>query len=211
MNKITNGNQSADVSRGSHVPPDDYETRAALMTAQARAAILDELRDKFAELKQLAETDKFTSVRGVNVAREIGAQIELFTGHLKLLPSEFESLSPSLSDAPLEFAKKCLALHQKFPEPVENHAIAKAEWELIMVQLELLPTPERKQGGGAPPDEPVKEFLSVVIKVNQEYTKLAKEHDISTWPTFYRESFLKQGKAYFDLYQKALELSGPAA
>lgn len=187
----------------------DYETRAAAMTAEQRAAVMELIREKFAELKRLAATDKFTSVRGVNCAREIGMQIELFTGHQKLLASEFEELTPSMVDAPLDLAKKCLALHQKHPEPIDNYAIAKAEWEIILVQLELLPEPERGKGNPPPPDEPIKECLSTVIKMNQEMVKLSKEHDITTWPSFFRQTFLKQGKPYFEMYKKAIELEEP--
>lgn len=189
----------------------NYEERSQVMNAEQREAVMGELRDKFAELQRLAATDKFTSLRGVNVAREIGAQIELFTGHEKLLPAEFEPLSVALKDAPLEFAKKCLALHQKFPQEVDNHAIARAEWEQLMVQLELLPKPARESGDGGQPDEPIKDCLSTVIKMNQELVKLSKENDISKWPPFLRQTFLKQGKPYFEIYQQAIELEGGSA
>ena len=63
----------------------DYTERAQMMTQEQRDVLRQTLADKFSELKMLTAQNNFAVVRGVNVAREIGQQVELFTGHEKLL------------------------------------------------------------------------------------------------------------------------------
>lgn len=192
-----------------------YDERARQMTAQQREELKAVLTQKAHELQQLVATNQFTAVRGVNVAREIGAQIELFTGHEKLLPADFNPIAPSLAlaegkDATLDFAKTCLALHRKFKEPVTDFKVAKDEWDTLMVQMDLLPKPERGPATGPGLDEPVKEYIGSVIKVDKEALKVLKDHPFEQWPRFYVEQFYKESQNIHELHVKAARTLGKA-
>ncbi len=192
-----------------------YDERARQMTAQQREELKAVLTQKAHELQQLVATNQFTAVRGVNVAREIGAQIELFTGHEKLLPADFNPIAPSMAlaegkDATLDFAKTCLALHRKFKEPVTDFKVAKDEWDTLMVQMDLLPKPERGPATGPGLDEPVKEYIGSVIKVDKEALKVLKDHPFEQWPRFYVEQFYKESQNIHELHVKAARTLGKA-
>jgi len=193
-----------------------YEERARQMTEQQREELKLVLTEKARELQQLVATNQFSAVRGVNVAREIGAQIELFTGHEKLLPADFNPIAPSLAlvegrDATLDFAKTCLALHRKFRAPVTDYRIAKDEWETLMVQMELLPKPERGTAGHPGLNEPVKEYIGSIIKVDKEALKVLKDHPFEQWPKFYVELFYKESQNIHELHVKAAARLGKPA
>lgn len=193
-----------------------YEERAQQMTAQQRDELKAVLAAKARELQQLIATEKFTATRGVNVAREIGAQIELFTGHEKLLPADFNPIAPSLAlaegrDATLEFAKTCLALHRKFPTPVTDFQIAKLEWDTLMIQMELLPKSVRGVAATPGLTEPVKEYIGSVIKVDKAAVAVLKDYPFEQWPRFYVEQFYKESINIHELHVKAArQLQKPA-
>lgn len=186
----------------------DYIERGDAMTAQKRAAILQILTNQYAELKQLAATDKFTTVRGANLAREMGEQIELFTGHEKLLPAQFQPLAVALpKSAGIELAKECLAIFHRHRQPITEYAEAAVVWERMRVQLELLPKGSRGEAAGEPPlSEPVKEAISDVIRVAQVFLKLNAKNPVETWPPFLRKQLLTQGRPFHEVYERAQAL-----
>lgn len=180
----------------------DYDERAAKMRAAEQEALARELRRQFDEFVALAGVSKSAAVRGVNVAREMGAQIEMFTGHEKLLPAEFVSLAPALPDASLEFAKACLMLHHKFTAPVTDYAQAAPEWERLLVQLELLPRGQRTPTEHPPLNEPLKDWLARVIRVKTEALKLERELPPEKWDDFFRDAFLREFAPLVGLYER---------
>lgn len=190
-----------------------YDERAQQMTAQQREELKSVLAEKARELQQLVATEKFTALRGVNLAREIGAQIELFTGHEKLALSDFSPIAPALSlapgqDATLEFAKTCLALHRKFKEPVTDFRVARNEWDTVLVQIDLLPKPMRGTAAESGFHEPVKEYIGSVIKVDKAALALLKDHPFEKWPRFYVEQFYKESKHIKELHDQAAKKLG---
>ena len=180
----------------------DYAERAAMMTAEERTAIIAVVSDKFKQLRDLAEQQKIIPVDGVNAAREIGRQIELFTQHDKLQQIQFNSLAVALPDASITFAKECLSLFRKFPEPVKDFAEAEESWKRIMVQLDLLPKSAREKQR-AHPEEPIMDFLGVVIRATAEAVDLEKKLPLEEWPDFQRDSFEKQSQPIRDMHEKA--------
>ena len=116
-----------------------YPERGAALTAQQRTELDNMFVHKCRELKILMETSRFSAVSGVNVAREIGLQIELFTGTQKLSPAAYEKTAlAQLPDVTLEFAKECLAAHHRFPEPVTTYQQAAPVWDRLLIQAALL-------------------------------------------------------------------------
>lgn len=197
----------------SEPPEATYAERAPQMTAAAQEALKAVLTEKARELQQLVATNQFTEIRGVNVAREIGAQIELFTGHDKLLPADFSAIAPALPmgearDATLEFAKSCLALHHKYRDEVTDFKVAQVEWDVLLVQMELLPGGTRGLARKQDLDEPVKEYIGTVIKVDKEALKVLKDHPLEAWPKFYVEQFYKESKNIHDLHEQAARKLG---
>jgi hypothetical protein len=195
-----------------HSEPTTYPERAAQMTAEQQAAVKAEFAAKFAELRQLAATDEFTTLRAANVGREIGAQIELFTGHERLLPAEFSRLIdadtgrpelPVLRDASLEFARECLTAHKKYPAPITDYETAKVVWESLLVQMELLPKPQRGTAQASVAGDPVKDYLPSVIKFAQSSAALLKQNPIEQWPDYYVTTFLRESRPFHELYEKA--------
>lgn len=179
--------------------------RAVQMTAEARSALKQVLTDKFNEFRKLAETSRFAAVRGVNVARDIGRQIELFTGHEKLLTSDFNLFAPAIPDASLDFAKSCLALHHKFNEPVMEYSEAAPEWDRLLVQLELLPAGRRKLSEGKSVSEPIKDQLARVSRVAHDSVAFEKDHPITQWPEFFITTFLRESEPLDQLRKKAMQ------
>lgn len=182
-----------------------YIERAAQMNAAERAELKRVLSQKFAVILVAAETYQTSAVTGINAARELGAQIELFTGQEKLIPAQFSALAVAIPDATMDFAKACLALHRKFPEPVDCYERAAPEWERLLVQLELLPTPERGQAQSKPLHEPLKDFIAVVIKNAQAGLALVKEIPLEEWDQFFLEAFIRESQPFMDLREKAVK------
>lgn len=196
-----------------------YSDRADAMRADQREELKAVLKEKFGTFLARVSAERDATLEACNLAREMGAQIELFTGHQKLLPAEFDYLQAAMTgslpaelggetkDAPIDFAKACLAVHQKFPEPVTNYAIAAPVLEHLLIQLQLLPKPVRAGAEGQPSSTgPLLEYLDVVIKAAQKSAALDKIIPVEKWEPFNRKSFITQGKPFDDLYQRALKL-----
>lgn len=205
---------SPKTSRGGAVaerPPEpDYNERVRVMNAEEGEELKRMLTDSAGELAQLMQTSQFTELRGANVIREIGRQLELFTGRQKLTLPAFESLAPALHshlpDARLEFAKFCLSQHQQHPEAITDARVAHGIWADARVQMELLPA-----GSHGPQEkhlsEPIKDFLSAVVKVKSEYIALARTLPIEKWEEFFVDSFLRETAPLAELRQKATALA----
>ena len=190
----------------SQPPEPDYTERAHAMTEVQRAAIVEVMSEKYGAMRQVSETKKFAALKMLDLSRELGAQIELFTGHEKLLSHEFNRMAVAVPDARLEFFRQCLANHQKYPQPVTNYAIAEAECEKLMVTMELLPAAHRVQSLNPQPVEPVKDYLSDVIKVSQAGVKLFAQYPPEGIQPFLRQSLLKEMRPLMEWYGK-LELA----
>lgn len=209
MSKKNQGTNHKDVN----VVETDYADHSRGMTAAKNVEVLTELARLSVALKALADRDVSMKeeqcrlqLEGVNLARDIGRQLELFTGHQKLLPAEYNALAPSLTDAPLEFAKKCLALHQKYPVPVENFEVAVTEWRDLMVQLELLPKPARLEAQTAHVSEPIKDFFGTVGRVRGELLELEKKLPLEKWERFNLQSLIGYTQDFHDLHERAQKL-----
>ena len=198
-----------------------YTERAEAMRGQEREALKVVLTEKFGRFLERVSDEHVATLEAFNLCREMGAQIELFTGHEKLLPDEFNFIQPALSanlptvaggevkDAPIDFARGCLAAHQKFPEPVTNYAVAEQELERLLVQLQLIPKPAREKAEGEPPaTAPVLNFLADTIKMAQSAVDIGKQLPIEKWEQFNRKSLITQGRPFYELYRRALELEG---
>lgn len=192
----------------------DYSERAEQMNRAAHdeikrtiAGLMERLKartENFKDHRTAAETE---AVEGVNTAREIGAQLTLFTGHEKLLPADFQSLVPAFgADVKLDFAKSCLALHKKFPAPVETFSVARDEWHHLMVQLDLLPKPVRGPASPLVISEPVLEQITAVGKRAQDAAAFERKTPMEQWSPFLVQSFLKESEPIVALRKKAEEL-----
>lgn len=191
-------------------PETTYIERSDAMTAQERTELRAVLSDKAAELAKLIGTKQFSEKRIVNVAREIGQQIELFTGREKLAPGAFQSLAPALHtalpDAHLEFAKRCVALHHRFPEPVTDALVAANECQELMVQLQLLPRGVREAARSEAIKEPIKDVLSSIIRSKSETQELLKKCPLKDWPPFMLDTLIREGTPLADTVVAARHL-----
>lgn len=186
-----------------------YPERAAAMTEQEHAELRDCLKMLARNLATIMKSVVKDKTLGVNIAREIGQQVELFTGREKLALNGFEAMAPAiregLPDATLEFAKRCLFLHQRYPDEIRDVRLALAEWDSIE-QL-LLNLPSATHGNQKPhPHEPVKDFISQVVRVRGFYTDLAQEAPLEKWSPFFRTAFIREAQPIVDLVEKAKKM-----
>jgi hypothetical protein len=220
-------------------PITTYVERADAARSAERETLKAGLKRDFEQFTKALKKNKDSTIEAVNLARHMGQQIELFFGHEKLAPGEFQWLAPSLASvtldptglppaavqgngsvvrrdgdqvhASLEFAKGCLALHRKFPDVVTNYAVAAPELERLMVQLQLLDAPSRQHDAGphsASSDE-VQSFLADVVKTSQGFVSLASKLPVERWKPFYISTLVKQGRPFYDLYERALKMQNP--
>lgn len=202
----------------SHSEPNEttYDERARRMSAEERTAIVDGLKEKFQAFVRLVTTKRVTDVEIVNTARDMGAQFELFTGKEKLGPADFNALAPVLAfpesnrNARIEFGKLCVALHQKFEKPLTeaDFAVATAECERLMVQLDLLPEATRGTAKAIGNADPFNEIIGDVIKISQDLKKQTEKFPVEQWESFHRQSFLRQAAPFHELYLKMMALEG---
>lgn len=185
-----------------------YTEKASAMQHEARNAAIQLLRDQFTEFKKTVKLGQISVVQSVNMARAMGDTIWEITGHQKLLPAEFNQLALALPDAGLAFAKECLSIRRQLDEPVKDYDEAKPIWEKLLTQLELISTDERKQV--AHHKEPIEDFLQKVIRIKTESIRLFQTEPIEKWPSFYRQTFIREAQPIHDLYEQALKLATPA-
>ena len=76
----------------------------------------------------------------------------------------------------------------------------------LLVQAALLEVPGRSGPQQRHLHEPVKDFLSTVIKAKSSWVALEKEMPIEQWEEFYRESFLREILPLHDLYERAVKM-----
>lgn len=167
------------------------------MEAEKKEAIVVELRESFQRFVTSRKQRIATDIEDVNLAIGIGRQIELFSGHEKLLPQEFQELTPALCDASLEVAKQFLALSkrysaQDYPTGITDYKLAREELARIEVQLELLPKGQRGVAAVAPPTEPVKELIASITKLKTRTLELVKDADPKQWDVFLKRQFLTE-------------------
>lgn len=183
-----------------------YPERRRQMTAEQRAAIKTVLTEQRDVVRACAAQYCGAAVAGVNAVREIGRQIELFTGHEKLLPMEFQAIA--LPDATLEFARLCLSVHHKHPEAVNDYATAAAVWQEVLKQLELLPKGERGESSSPPLTEPAKLWLAAVVKGAQETSAFMKTVSMENLDRFWLEAFVRESQPLADCRTAALRRLG---
>jgi len=183
-----------------------YQDRAQVMRSDAQREGIEQLKSQFAKFRKVVTDSRQSVVDAVNLARTMGDTIWEITGHEKLLPAEFNQLALALPDAGLAFAKECLSVRHLLDAPVTSYEAARPILDKLMVQLELLPKP----GRGAEQShlkEPVEDFLASVIRIKNESARLIKTKPIAEWPSFYRQSFVREVRPLHDLYVQALEIS----
>ena len=180
-----------------------YEDRAQVLKKEARVASVKILTSQYKSFREMVDVGQQSVIDAVNLARTMGDTIWEITGHENLIPAEFNQLALALPDAGLNFAKECLAIRRKFDNPVTDYAEARAVWDRLIVQLELLPKPKRGEEN-LHPKEPVETFLAAVINIKNESARLIKTQPIESWPSFYRQSFIREAKPIHDLYDVAI-------
>ena len=189
-------------------PDKSYPEIAKTMTVEAKQAALVALTDKFKYFRAIIEDGKKSAIDAVNMAREMGDTIIEFTGHQKLSIAEFNQLSLQLSGEgfAIGFAKECVSLSRQYKEPIAEYTQAKAVFDKLVVQMELLPKQERgehrRHNGHA-----MEDLLAKVSKCRAELTAATKETPISKWDAFHRNYFLAEAKIIHDLYEDALKVA----
>ena len=174
-----------------------YTERSEKMTEKERQALRVALKKSCSELRKVGKSLQQSWLKGINCSLEVGRQVELFTSKEKLTMIGFDSMSPAMRDgfpdASLEFAKRCLSLHQKYPEGITDWKVARVEWYAVEEMLFDIPANER-----GPqilhPHEPVKDFVAKVQRATAELNELMKEMPIEKWEPFLVESFLREAE-----------------
>ena len=184
----------------------EYTDRAQVMKNEAREAAIQLLKDQFAEFRKTVKLGQISVVQAVNMARTMGDTIWEITGHEKLLPAEFNQLALALPDAGLAFAKECLSIRRQLDEPLKDYERALPLWNKLLTQLELIPAGAR-DGEKQHQREPIEDFLNGVIRMKNESVKLFKTTPIDQWPSFYRQTFIREAQPIHDLYEQALTLA----
>ena len=186
-----------------------YVERADQMAIKERAKLCQGLQAESTKLAKELRNILDSKIRGINVAREIGRHIELYTGHEKLKLPAFEAMSVSvhkgLPDATLDFAKHCLSLHQKYADKITDVSVALAEWEYVEELLLNIGASDRG-GQQLRPFEPVKKFLSRVVRVKSDYLELKEKFPIANWEPFFLKSFITEAQPIADLVAEAKKL-----
>lgn len=186
---------------------ESYGDRSKAMTDEARLAFRQELSDGFTEFKSHVAIGQKAVVLAVNRARSMGATIQSYTGHEKLLPAEFNQLSLSIPDASFNFARECLSIHHANPKPVSDYAEAKPMWDRLMVQMEMLKQSKREKAQAAPPPvEPIEQFLHNVGALASEYAKMEVTTPIESWKPFYRQTFLNESARIVAIRDRVLKM-----
>ena len=192
----------------SYIESRTYPEIAKTMTVEAKQAALVALTDKFKYFRAIIEDGKKSAIDAVNMAREMGDTIIEFTGHQKLSIAEFNQLSLQLSGEgfAIGFAKECVSLSRQYKEPIAEYTQAKAVFDKLVVQMELLPKQERgehrRHNGHA-----MEDLLAKVSKCRAELASATKAMPISKWDAFHRNYFLTEAKEIHDLYEEALKVA----
>jgi len=179
----------------------EYIDRAAAMTADAREANKEILKDEFMGFRSDVELVKTKTIAAVNRAIKMGDTIQEFTGHKKLLPAEYGQFALAINDAPLDFAKECVSLCEKNQTPITTYEQAAPIFEHLLVQYELLPKPGHGEQTKHP-HEPVLDYISAVINVDAESVELLEENPMDKWEPFQRASFYNNSKRILDLHEE---------
>lgn len=185
--------------------PTEYIDRANAMNVAAR----EELKRKLTTGKIGFDDDvaiiKERTVAAVNRAIIIGDNIQEFTGHKKLLQSEYGQLALAVSDAPINFAKFCVSLREANDGPVTSYEVAAPIFERLLVQYELLPKPAHGEQTKHP-HEPIVDFISSVIDADTESVELLEENPMEKWQQFQIVTFANNSKRIHDLHELAIKL-----
>jgi len=186
--------------------PTEYTDRAATMTAEEQAAIAQIVREKFKQLRDLAGNHEKTAIAGAELARFIGAQLELFTGHKSIAAKDFSKLALEIPDATLTFAQKCVSVHRQNAQPITEYSQAIEDlWKEIRVQMELLPKGshgEQKRHL----HEPVKDAIAKFTAAKAEMLSTIKDQPPEQWQWSERKHFLAEAKPIHDLYEQVLKI-----
>lgn len=184
----------------------DYIERAAAMSVEEKKAIATIVREKFLELRELVGAHEKTAVAGTELARFIGAQLELFTGHKSIAPKDFSELAVELPDATFAFAQKCLSVHRQNAKPItEFSPVVEDLWKEIRVQMELLP----KGSHGEQKKhlhEPVKDAIAKFTAAKAEMISTLKDYPPEKWQWSERKHFVAEAKPIHDLYERVLKI-----
>ena len=169
------------------IPSDNdstYFERSRAMITQTQVSLIASMREQFVTMCAKVEMDTATRLEVVNLAREIGRSIELFTGHQKLLPLEFNRLmvapgahalaGPESGSPSIAFARQCLSAHHQYPEPITKLAVANDIFKRLLVQLDLLPKPERGEQESHPA-EPLAEFWTEASRLANHMQRLTDD------------------------------------
>lgn len=180
------------------------EDRSDIVISENRRESIAVLKGQLRDLKDMAAAGKKNVVDAVNQARAVGDTVWSIIGHEKLLPREFDQFALDLPGVGIGFLKECLVVRRMLDEEISDYKKARPIYERLMVQLELIPTPSR-EGETRREHEPIEDFLASVIRIKNESARVLKEKPIDKWPTFYRETFLREVRPLHDLYVSALE------
>ena len=183
-----------------NVPAADYSDRSRAMTAETRTALISSLLERMKLMHAKMEDNTVTRIEVANMAREMGREIEMFTGHQKLLPMEFGSLSSAMTTAGgtppgITFAKECLSAHMAYPEPIKDISVANRIYERLEQLMLDLPKPEHGEQTSHP-QEPVREFYTEFMRLTNHVKRIKEQFEKQEIDPseldLYMDSILKQ-------------------
>ena len=183
-----------------NVTAPDYNDRSRAMTQETRSALITSLLNRMALMHDKMKDNTVTRLEVANLAREMGREIEMFTGHQKLLPLEFGNLSSAIAAAGstppgITFAKECLSAHMAYPEPIMDIEVANRIYERLEQLMLNLPKPEHGEQTSHP-QEPVREFYTEFMRLTNHVKRIRdqfeKQEIDPSELDLYMDSILKQ-------------------